>query len=273
MDKQFLDSCNERLSEKLRLISLQFDFSQTVLATQNIELLSGLLLSEREAFARAFGVMTLYLGEEVDNVKVSEELSVQAAFPPGFLAEELNVLNVGCGDRVIRSDFLCLDGFRSSSDDQASGRHSSAFTGSMLSSMDSLPFRESTIDVILSLHSLEHLAEPISVLEAWIDLLKPGGGIGLILPDFRYTYSARHDDSAFGHKWDPSPEVFEEWHEKYLKDIVILERLGTIETRLSFDVVLRKPGEFRSFAQIFSEQSLLSGKALDRLGYFPNDVY
>ena len=273
MDELFLRSCGERLSERLMHVSCEYDFSQSVLALENVQVLSALSMSEREAFSRAFGVMVLYLGDEVQRVKEAEELAVMSAFPAGFRAEELNVLNVGCGDRVIRPDFICLDGFRSSSGDQASGRHASAFSGSILSTIGNLPFRNSSVDVVLSLHSLEHVDRPIEVLKSWIQLLKPGGGIGLILPDYRYTYSARGDASLFGHKWDPSPDLIQSWYEKYLKDIVILEQLDTLDACLSFDVVLRKPGEFRSFAELSSSVDMKSGRSLDENGVFPNDIY
>ena len=218
-------------------------------------------------------MMALYLGDEVRKVKEAEELAALSAFPAGYRAEDLNVLNVGCGDRVIRNEFICLDGFRSSSDDQASGRHAAAFSGSILSAIDDLPFKESSVDVILSLHSLEHVANPIETLVSWIGLLKPGGGIGLILPDYRYTYTARGDDSSFGHKWDPCPDLFRVWYEKYLKDLVVLERLDTLDACLSFDVVLRKPGVFRSFSDISAAVATISGRSLDKDGIFPNDIY
>ena len=273
MDELFLRSCGEQLSEKLTLLSSDYDFSQGVLAPENVQVLSVLSMSEREAFARAFGVMVLYLGDEVQEVKEAEELAAMSAFPAGFCAEELNVLNVGCGDRVIRPDFICLDGFRSSSGNQASGRHASAFSCSVLSTLSDLPFRNSSIDVILSLHSLEHVDQPIEVLRSWIQLLKPGGGIGLVLPDYRYTYSARGDASLFGHKWDPCPDLIQSWYEKYLKDVVVLEQLDTLDACLSFDVVLRKPGEFRSFAELSSSVDMKSGRSLDENGVFPNDIY
>ena len=111
------------------------------------------------------------------------------------------------------------------------------------------------------------------VLISWVELLKPGGGIGLILPDYRYTYSARGDDSAYGHKWDPCPGLFRDWYEKYLKGLVVLEKLDTLDSCLSFDVVLRKPGVFRSFEDISSSIVQVSGRSLDEGGIFPNDVY
>jgi len=50
-----------------------------------------------------------------------------------------------------------------------------------------LPFRENSIDCIIALHTIEHLRHLLEAIEYWGTLLKPGGGIALVIPDWRYT--------------------------------------------------------------------------------------
>jgi ubiquinone/menaquinone biosynthesis C-methylase UbiE len=46
----------------------------------------------------------------------------------------------------------------------------------------SLPFPDNSIDRVIATHVLEHLPSPVSVLEEWVRVVKPGGAVSLILP-------------------------------------------------------------------------------------------
>ena len=45
-----------------------------------------------------------------------------------------------------------------------------------------LPFEDSSIDRVIATHVLEHVSDPVSVLEECVRVVKPGGVISLILP-------------------------------------------------------------------------------------------
>lgn len=272
LDVAYMSTLSPDIKEEVLEISSEYDFKSRSSVSPNKEILARYSTQTREEFARVSGTMVLYLRHEVPHVREAEEIAAMKALPEGYPVDQLNVLNVGAGGRRIRPQFICLDAFRPSHDDEPSGRHHVAMGDSVLSTLHSPPFRDESLDAILSLHSLEHDMEPIPTLLNWIKLLKPGGGIGLVLPDVRYTRSARRDRSEFGHKWDPDPGLIEQWFEKYLRDYVVLEKLNTYDYKISFDCVLRRPGEFKSFKQLTSSE-YVSGRQLHELGRFPNDIY
>jgi len=112
---------------------------------------------------------------------------------------------------------------------------------------------------------LEHVSNPVEVLLHWETVLKPGGGIGLILPDYRYTWNAAGDQSQFGHKWNSSMEIFERLFHEHLTDYFELEAIDTLPRKISFDVVLRKKGTFLPFS-ISNATSMNSGAELAASG-------
>lgn len=99
-----------------------------------------------------------------------------------------------------------------------------------------------------SLHNLEHVDDPIATVTHYLSLLKPGGGLGVVLPHWRYSWPAQSDDTRWGHRWNAAPEVICELHARHWRHLAGLEALNTYpDWRLSFDFVLRKRGEFAPF--------------------------
>jgi ubiquinone/menaquinone biosynthesis C-methylase UbiE len=47
---------------------------------------------------------------------------------------------------------------------------------------------DSTYDVLLSSHNLEHFANPIKALKEWRRVLRPNGALVLVLPKYRETF-------------------------------------------------------------------------------------
>ncbi len=54
-------------------------------------------------------------------------------------------------------------------------------------------------DFILSSHSLEHTANPIRALKEWIRVVKPGGALIVLLPDYRRTFDHRRKPTPIEH--------------------------------------------------------------------------
>jgi len=94
---------------------------------------------------------------------------------------EVNMkLHLGCGEKIIKG-FINVDIQKNQGVD-------------LVSDISSLPFKESTIDLIYACNVLEHFGRSNKseffsndwkiVLKYWISLLKPGGEIYLSVPDF-----------------------------------------------------------------------------------------
>lgn len=67
---------------------------------------------------------------------------------------------------------------------------------------DDLPFKEGTLDYVLSSHVIEHFYDPVKALREWYRVIKPGGYIFVIAP---------HRDRMFDKHREPTPvqELFD----------------------------------------------------------------
>jgi SAM-dependent methyltransferase len=54
-------------------------------------------------------------------------------------------------------------------------------------------------DFVLSSHSLEHTANPVKALKEWIRVVKPGGPVIVVLPDYRHTFDHRRSPTPIEH--------------------------------------------------------------------------
>jgi ubiquinone/menaquinone biosynthesis C-methylase UbiE len=61
---------------------------------------------------------------------------------------------------------------------------------------------DESYDVVLSCHSLEHVANPLKALYEWKRVLKPGGILVLVLPDKRYTFDVNRPYTTMAHLLD-----------------------------------------------------------------------
>lgn len=110
-----------------------------------------------------------------------------------------------------------------------------------------LPFKTASLDFIVALHVLEHEPDPVATMLHWLDVVKPGGGVGIVVPDWRYTWDARTDRHPWSHRWNPTPDLMRSLHARHWSKVATLEHIDTIPYKLSFDVVLRKHGLFAEF--------------------------
>jgi SAM-dependent methyltransferase len=236
-----------------------------VMSPPMLERLRGLTLTQREEIARLKGTITVYFDAEVTAVRKAEEEAVLKAMPGDYPIEALNGINIGCGDRSINPALLAVDITRQSM--QEAGGHAAASSSALLALADDLPFLNESIDFIVALHMLEHVVNPIRVLDHWLDKLKPGGGIGLILPNWHYTWNAAEDEANYGHKWNAEPNLVSLLWERHLSHRCVIEALDTYPFKLSFDVIFRKIGVFKPFAPPAGVQAE-SGASRKRRGAF-----
>ena len=184
---------------------------------------------------------------------------------------KLNILNIGCGGRVIHKSLIQLDFQRDLEELNMNGH----IANSLISDMSELPFKDNTIDGIIALHILEHSEDPVNTLKEWLRVLKPGKKIGIILPNFKYTWSASNDNYIYGHKWNSEPLIFKELLEKHFPSINII-KFNTLEMKQSFNIIIQKDGNYlySSLPKINSGFDLDKGEHKD-VGYYyhNNEIY
>lgn len=234
---------------------------------RNVSILGHLTQAEREEFAFETKSLVLYFGEEVELCRQAEESAALRAMPKGCRPEDLNGLNIGCGNRLISPYLMPIDIMRHVPGDKIGGEHNALTPGAFLALPDALPFRPDSIDYIVSLHTLEHVSDPVGVILHWLDILKPGGGLGVVIPDWRYAWDARQDAAPYGHKWNSSPDMIESMYRNHWSSKCALEQLSSYNFRISFDFVLRKPGLFKPFSRKHLEIAP-SGRQIAESGRF-----
>jgi SAM-dependent methyltransferase len=58
----------------------------------------------------------------------------------------------------------------------------------VVSSGDDLPFKDNTIDFVVSSHVIEHFYDPVKAVEEWLRVVKPGGYVYIIGPHKERTF-------------------------------------------------------------------------------------
>jgi SAM-dependent methyltransferase len=61
---------------------------------------------------------------------------------------------------------------------------------------------DSTYDVLLSSHNLEHFANPIKALKEWQRVLRSNGALILVLPNYRETFDHLREPTEVAHMFD-----------------------------------------------------------------------
>jgi SAM-dependent methyltransferase len=210
-------------------------------------LLETLSIDQREKLARATGTMVQYYGNEVQMVRDAEEKAALRALPPGYATEDLNGINVGCGDRAVDPMIVGTDAHKGDWEMGSGSCQKYSSSAMLLAWSNDLPLKANTMDFVIAIHILEHEPDPVATVLHWLDIVKPGGGVGIILPDWRYTWDARVDHHSWGHRWNPTPELARRLYDQHWQQLGGLEHFGTYPFKISFDLVIRKHGQFSAF--------------------------
>jgi SAM-dependent methyltransferase len=80
----------------------------------------------------------------------------------------------------------------------------------------------SSYDFVLSSNSLEHVANPLKALATWIDVLRPGGCLLLVLPRKESNFDHRREVTPFEHLLDDLRNGTTEHDLTHLEDILRL---------------------------------------------------
>ena len=135
-----------------------------------------------------------------------EATYMMAWAPPGAKVG----FDMGCGDRTSAPWLIGVD--------HHCGRWTSKgglvfmTTPDVVADVRHVPFPDGCADLVVSKHTLEHFADSAEVLPEWIRLLRLGGYLVIVVPDYRYTYSCCNADQRVagpgeGHKQDFTLEM------------------------------------------------------------------
>lgn len=98
---------------------------------------------------------------------------------------------------------------------------------------------DTSYDIVLSSHCLEHLANPLRALREWRRVVRPGGNLLLALPDPRHTFDHRRPVTTLAHlKEDESADRTE-------NDLTHLSEVLALHD-LQRDPDAGSPAEFRT---------------------------
>lgn len=104
-----------------------------------------------------------------------------------------------------------------------------------------LPFKDNSLDYILSTASIEHIpGDPVAIFQEWVRALRDGGIIACMAPALEFH--GAHDDHPERPDWQaPNEYNTEEWREiiKKVKDIEIIQ-FDTMQNNMFIDIVLKK---------------------------------
>ena len=125
-----------------------------------------------------------------------------------------------------------------------------------------------TYDVVLSSHTLEHIANPLRALREWLRILRPGGTLCVIVPQREATFDHRRPLTTLEHLVEDERRGTGEDDLTHLPEILELhdlERDPLAGGAEAFEARCRENGRHRAMHQHVFDEALLSG-ALSRVG-------
>lgn len=96
-------------------------------------------------------------------------------------------LDIGCNKQKVAPNCIGVDS-------------DSAVCPDCVAMMDALPFDDNSQDFVVSSHCLEHAPDVVAVLAEWCRVVRPGGRIGIVVPDGESSYAATLGDASGTHR-------------------------------------------------------------------------
>lgn len=81
-------------------------------------------------------------------------------------------------------------------------------------------FSDASYDFVLSCHNLEHIANPVKALREWMRVIKPGGCIVLVLPDYRHTFDHQRAVTPVEHMLSDCANDIGEDDQTHVKEVL-----------------------------------------------------
>ena len=127
-----------------------------------------------------------------DFVAAEEALALSELDP--VIAAGGKVLDLGCGGKKLHEKMVGVD-IRANGQMGVGGNANHGAASDVEADVLDLPMEGRSVDGILAKHLLEHVVDPIAALTEWHRVLKPGGKIVVLCPDYRFCEAISVDPS------------------------------------------------------------------------------
>ena len=108
---------------------------------------------------------------------------------------------------------------------------------------DRIPFEDNTFDYIFSKSLIEHIYSPENMLKEAYRVLKPGGKIIIMTPDWRSDYKIFWDDYTHVHPYT----------RKSLKDVILIHNFNNVICERFYQLpIIWKYPKFKYICKLFS---------------------
>ena len=104
------------------------------------------------------------------------------------------VLDLGCGGKKLHPKMVGVD-LRRNGQLGVGANADKPATSDMEADVLDLPLKDQSVDGILAKHLFEHIVDPIQALKEWRRVLKIGGKLVVLCPDYRYCEAISVDPS------------------------------------------------------------------------------
>tara|TARA_B110000263_G_C15213232_1_gene466273 strand:- start:63 stop:836 length:774 start_codon:yes stop_codon:yes gene_type:complete len=136
-------------------------------------------------------------------------------------------------------------------------------------------FRDSTYDFVIMNHVIEHIANPIRVIEDTFRILCPSGKLVLGVPDKRFNYDSARDLTSFNHFWREYQDQVTAVEDDHYLDFLRAVHPATLALREKIQIHLDHARERREHAHVWDSSSFKKFfvECLNRLEINANCVY
>ena len=136
-------------------------------------------------------------------------------------------------------------------------------------------FRDSTYSFVIINHVIEHVANPIRVIEDIFRVLRPGGKLVLSVPDKRFNYDSARTLTSFEHLWQEYQDQVTVVEDDHYLEFLTAVHPATLALQDQIQMHLDHARERREHAHVWDSLSFndFIVECLSRLGINASCVY
>jgi glycosyltransferase involved in cell wall biosynthesis/SAM-dependent methyltransferase len=203
--------------------------------------------------------------------KLDQSLDPDAQSVLPLVEEGIVGLDIGCGSRKTHPWLTGVDLMAPGSIGEKASVKGLVCAADIQASGDDLSmYADESVDLIVARHNLEHYLDPVKTLLEWRRVLRPGGIVGVVLPDDE-AFDTIHADETHLHTFTKR---------SFDRIVARIDGLSTVYTGVSapiwsFVSVVRKDGggecDYPALVEAFRGRSRPAGRRIGLVGGGPED--